>query len=605
MLPLASIPDFSNLTGLIQVWFAVVVMTLAGRLILRGGGGFGPQLVAGWGALCVVLTLWGVATSISLRYPAIGFTVVALGGLAVRGWRQDWADSWRVLAVAVPLLVVTGDMQPSQIDVFAVMIPNAAYLHDHGVFPSLAGAAAHSDVPVAPYNKEFVSLLGSLAGGGFAANAPSLFAIVLHLAAALLFARAVAAPGWAGAALGLALATLFDPAFAPRVAFSGLGEPHLAITLLCAGWLASESLERMAEGVRWPRALVPLALTLAALVNVKQQGIGLLLSFLGGVTVAAVLDRRAGGWGAVRAFAVAALPAFCLYLSWRGYVLLRFPEGELKPLAPEDWALGNLAEILKGVGGVILAKQYYFGCVAAVLGLTVWRPSWLSERAAAVLRMAAVAAVLYAGFLILTYVVHFKAEHSFFRYNAHLSLLVVLGLLLAGRDYCAGRSLPWLRPAGRVVVIIMLTAPLAGLHLLRYDLDRPQPQLRAAARALAQEVSDGDRVAVILTDDNTMAAIAFDSLLRYAAPRRPLIDISVAQTASSEVLAQAAAAGRRLAFVSCTDGNGLGLAPHAAALLSWREGGWSPVKLWTYPPVPPRRWWNWAGYLASEPFCLR
>lgn len=611
MLSLASIPDFSNLMGLVQACFAVVGMILAGRLILCGRGGFSLQLMAGWGALCLILTFWGIVSGLSLRIPTVAFAIFALGGVRAGDWRKDWADAWRVLAMALPLLAATADMQLSQIDVFAVMVPNSAYLSDYGVFPSMVGPEAHSDVPLAPYNKEFVSLLGGMMGGGYAATAPSQFAVLLHLAAALLLARLVAGdkavPSWGAAALGLALSTLFDPAFAPRVAFSGMGEPHLAITLLFAGWLAMRAMTEVAEGRTWPSVLLPLMLVLAVLVNIKQQGVGLLLAFLGGLLVAAALDQRVGLRTGLRIFGLCALPALVLYLSWRGYVLLRFPGGELKPLPRDEWALANLLEILKGVGGVIISKQYYFGCVAAVLGLATLRPGFLSDRAMAVLRMTAVTFILYAAFLILTYVVHFRAEHSFFRYNSHLSLLVVLGLVLAGCDYLASRPpIRHLVFLGRAVVVIMLVAPVAGIHLLRYDLDRPQPQLRAAARVLAQEISDGERIAVILSNDNGMSAIAFDSLLRFAPPRRSLVDMTISVTADPAVFARAVAEGRRLVFLSCTNDTGLAdLPPDAAVLFAWSDGVWKPVRSWTYPSVPPKRWWNWAGYLASEPFCLK
>ena len=384
-----------------------------------------------------------------------------------------------------------------------------------------------------------------------------------------------------------------------------MGEPHLAIALLFAGWLALEVMEDLAAGRTWPRAMIALALTLVVLVNIKQQGIGLLLAVLMGMLVAAARESRIGWRAGLRVFGLCALPALGLYLSWRGYVLVRFPEGELKPLPPEEWALASFLEILKGVGGVIISKQYYFGCVAAVLGLVAMRPGFVSVRTMALLRMTAVTFLLYAAFLILTYVIHFRAEHSFFRYNSHLSLLVVLGLSLTARDFLAVRPLPWLARSGRAVIVIMLAAPLAGLHLLRYDLDQPQPQLRAAARALAGEIDEGERIAVILTDDNGISAIAFESLLRFGAPRRPLVDMTISPSASPAVFAQAAAEGRRFVFLSCTNGSGLDFPPDTAVLLSLQDKAWTPVRRWTYPRPPPRHWWNWAGYLASEPFCIR
>jgi len=57
------------------------------------------------------------------------------------------------------------------------MLPNAGYLYDHAAFPSVAGPPSFSELPVATYNTEFVPFLGSLFGGGFAANALSLFTV--------------------------------------------------------------------------------------------------------------------------------------------------------------------------------------------------------------------------------------------------------------------------------------------------------------------------------------------------------------------------------------------------------------------------------------------
>ncbi len=609
------LPDPAQLTGFYQTCFAMAVMTLAGRLVLVGRGGPAAQFFAGWGALCLALTLWGVLTPASLRIPATLFALAAAGGLLIRRegeWRGDLAQVGRMAVIASPLLLVMADIAPSQSDALAVMLPNSAYIHDYGHFPTQDGPLTFTDVPVAPYNTELVSLLGTLAGGGYTANGPSLFTILLHLAAGLLLAGVVAGerrPGWAETALGLALATLLNPGFVPRVSFSGYGESPLAIGLLFVGWLSLTAMGDLAAGRR-PR-LLALGLALAAMVNVKQQGIGLFAAWVGGALAVAASDPRIGWRRGGRAVLAAALPAAALYLAWRGYVLTRFPAGELTPLPLAQWGWGELPVILRDTVVVMVRKPVHFIGVVLVLALLAWRPRWLGDTARRAQVLAAAAAVLYNGYLLLTFVGHFKAEHSFHRYNTHLSLLVVLALVLAARDALVAR--PGLlagnrrRVAGAVAVAVMLAAPLAARPLLRFDLDMPQPLLRQLARNLAAEIGPDDNVALILPGDNASVGDALDSLLRFEAPRRPTLGIGVFASAGPEIFARALRGRYRLALLSCTDAApALGLPANAAALLAWSEaGGWGAVKVWPYPPVPKRTWWNWTGFIAGEPFCLK
>jgi hypothetical protein len=86
--------------------------------------------------------------------------------------------------------------------------------------------------------------------------------------------------------------------------------------------------------------------------------------------------------------------------------------------------------------------------------------------------------------------------------------------------------------------------------------------------------------------------------LRFTPPRRPNLDL---REFTSGDPAEAAAAGYRLAFLSCTDGNTLGLPPHAAALLRLTDAGWQRVELWPYPETPERPRWN--QNLSGPPLC--
>ena len=72
------IPSWGELAG----WGGVLVATLLfiglGRLVSAGRAAPEVALVAGWGAACLLLMLWGIVSPVSLLWPA---AVVALLGL--------------------------------------------------------------------------------------------------------------------------------------------------------------------------------------------------------------------------------------------------------------------------------------------------------------------------------------------------------------------------------------------------------------------------------------------------------------------------------------------------------------------------------------------
>lgn len=598
------LPALSDLTGFGQTVFAIAVLTLAGRAALAGRGGPGMQFVAGWSLLSLALVGWGVVTAASLRQPAAAFALVSFAGLLPRGTRRaDLAEAGRMLAVALPLLAVMADVAPSQPDALYAIIPNAAYIADYGHFPTANGPAVHTDVPVAPYGQELVTFLGGLAGGGFQANGPSLVTVFLHLVAGLILARALAGgvPGWRHTALGLLLATLFNPAFVPRISLSGYGEAPLAVAFLAAVWLGARVLDEVAAGERRPRHALPLVLALAILINIKQQSIGVFAAFGGGALAAILSDPRLDRTAALRVLGAAMLPAIALYLAWRGYVASAFPAGELKPLPLSEWEWHLLPGILADMGRVVLRQPVYFLAAGTTVALAFRPPRALAPTTRRVLTIAATAFVLYCGFLLLTFVGHFRGEHSFFRYNMHLAMGEVLGLALAARDLWGTR----LARAGRLAVPLMLVAPLAAAPLLRFDRDWPQPRLRFLAQQVAGEIGPADRLALFLPDDNATVAAQLDALLRYAAPRRPQVDAAPWSNAAPASFAAATAAGYTRALVSCINNNHITNVPqNSAAWLVLQQDGWKVEKVWTYPPAPRRKWWNWTGFIAGEPLCL-
>ena len=148
----------ADLVGLAQIALAFLAMGLVGRLVGGRHAEFETDALAGWGLLSALLTLWGVATALSLRIPATGFLVAAALVLlwpARRPGAGAWAELGRLAVLALPILAIMATIQPSQSDIFMNLMPNAAYLDDHGVFPTAQGPDAHSFLPVAPYNTQF------------------------------------------------------------------------------------------------------------------------------------------------------------------------------------------------------------------------------------------------------------------------------------------------------------------------------------------------------------------------------------------------------------------------------------------------------------------
>ena len=103
------LPDLADLVGLGTTWLVAIILMLAGAALIGRRGPPEIQIGAGWGALCVLLTVWGVLVPLSLAVPATGFVLMALSVLALRSRRPSsgaWKAVGRVLLVSLPLWLV-------------------------------------------------------------------------------------------------------------------------------------------------------------------------------------------------------------------------------------------------------------------------------------------------------------------------------------------------------------------------------------------------------------------------------------------------------------------------------------------------------------------
>ncbi len=604
-----------------------LTFVLMGRRIARAA----PEvaLVAGWGAYCLLMTAWATLLPFSLR---LGFGMFAV--LAATGPREARAPStsreagapsgaWRTALLGAPLFLVLAPALPSQIDTWLNLLPNLAYLFDHAALPKDGGPPSWSFLPGAPYNTQFVGFAISLVSSGLqsrgmAGNALSLFNALLLCAAGLRLARVVALlparPAWWACAAGLLLAVPLNPGFVPRVFLASYGEAPLAVTLMFAVVLGADLFAAMRAGAPVAGLLACLALVLAAMVEIKQSALGLLLPFAGTLLVLGLaapgIERRR--WAA--AVGLAAAPALALYLLWRWYVLGHFAVGELKMLPLGQWHLALLPRIIGGIAWAIFQKATYFAAVAAVL-YAAWREARLRpwQRPAIVLALGAGLVAGFNAFLLFTYVAHFPAvwainAHSYFRYMSQLSLVIMLGLATwlrpAAAVWLARWPDAWRRRAAAGAIALTILLPVAGAHMLRFDLDAPQPLLWDLAHRTAALVPDGTRLALVMPGDGDDAV---GSLLRgvllFTPPRRPHLDFRSELAATPAALEDARRAGFTHALVTCAPGGLAGLPAGVSGLLAFDDGGWHPVAAWPLPTGLGRM--RYSAMLPHGAFCDR
>ena len=625
MLPAVSllVPSLTDLAGWAGAFFAALVFLGLGRLLAGARVAAEIALVCGWGGACFALTLWGIITPASLRIPALGLILLGAAGLVLPASRfvaGEWLALLRIFIVALPLLLVMASAQPSQPDTFYNLLPNAAYLSDHGFFPADDRPPAHSYIAGAPYNMQLASFVAAQVTGRFPPNAMIAFNLILQIVFGLLLARLVTgaeaeparAPDWRACALGYLLVFALNPGFVPRYDLSAYSEASVTVSIAVAGWLAAKIIDRAASGRGARRAAWLCALALAALVNIKQESVALAVgAAAGGLAVAATVTPTARR-EALKLMLISALPAALLYLGWRGYVLAHFAAGELKLAPMAQWQVQALPLILTNMAKAIGGKGVFYATLAAsfvIFGLSLRQHGRdMATRTAGVL---AGAFVVYNAALIFAYVALFPGEmgtdaHSYFRYSTHLSLLLMLTLLLQMRPIWRDAAWPgaagWKRAGQAALLLALVASPVGFLSYLRFDLEEPQLRVRELTREAASRIS-GDKLGLLLPGDNGSVATVAETALRILPPRHPEVELKVWNGDVSAGLADFTVSGYRSAVISCTPRD-FDLAPSAhGAFLVRDEAGWHATAVWSYAPPPAGG--RWSAVLSGKPLCLQ
>jgi len=606
------LPSWLDLAGWFEIVVASLIMIGLGRTAIKGHAPPESELLAGWGICALVFTGWGIATPISLRLPGILLATVGIAAHFPSGGRRspaEWRTLGRVAVLALPLLAIMASARPSLPDTWLNLLPNAAYLFDHDFFPADARPPAYSFIAAAPYNMQLVSFFGGTFLPFFTPSTMIDFNIVLLLAAGLLLARIMMQddtvfPRWPVLALGMLLAIPLNPGFDPRYHLSAYSETSVMVALLFAGWHAARALDRLSGQRDARNDLVLLALSLAVLVNIKQESVALAFGVVASSLVVALMARAQRG-KAVARILLAALPALLLYLGWRWYVLNHFALGELKGLPYEQWHIHELPLILLNMLRAIGERGVYFAILFIALAIAAWRiirrELDLGTRVAAMLLGTT---IIYNLALLGAYVAHFEGRmgieaHSYFRYNTHLGLLLIGTLVLYARDWrwseFGGR---WRRAMPTVVILLALLVPLPFLRMLRFDLEVPNLRTYQLAHEAATRIADDEHLLLILPGDNGTLPPTIEGVLRDLPPRRPNVVLDVASDFATGI----ANKDYPRALLSCAPA-GFALVPQGQGALLKRVGdAWQVEAHWTYPPPPPGA--RWSQVLAPAPLCL-
>ena len=304
---------------------------------------------------------------------------------------------------------------------------------------------------------------------------------------------------------------------------------------------------------------------------------------------------------------MAIFPALFLYALWRYHVAHAGVE-ELKPLPIAEWNWPRLPETAASALDVSVGKAALFrlrrhrhaGPADAVMAAGLdGHDSLLTFNAALF--------VLYNSFILVTYIAAFPAEmsieaHSYFRYNTHLSLVLVLSLALAVRDLGAGGRLgvAACRPPVRLIGScpcgagrFCKTAALRSRHAAAIGM--------GPGKEAGPICSDGDRLALLLPGDNDSVATMISGVLAETPPRRRMLDLLCRNTADPATLDEAARLGYPLALISCTPKGWEDLPAGEAALLRQDPDGWHLGRGWPYPADAAKQ--RWQHILSWGPLC--
>jgi hypothetical protein len=488
--------------------FVTVIFTVTGALFRW------PLQVAGWLFLAaLVISLWVV---VKRRLPLLpkGIARTALLGL--------------------PMILVVSAMYPSQWDEFAHWIPAAHYLFVWDSFPNADLPRSGASLPGYPYAMGFPVYLISHVAGRFIENATAVLNVLMMLAFAHMVARIIVAqgqsnskliadvpPSWWACATGILAVTILNPTFVQKLVLTAYGELPSGLTLALGIIIAWHMFKGLAEGDRKEARHQAwlLSLVLLLLISLKQSTLALFLILMFVVSVVALRDPKIKLRDYASLLPLLILPAIAIYVIWGHYVATYLVNSSHSIRPFDKWFWDILFDIIGQIFYVVSRKGGYFAPALFVSGLAIYALyRWRGSRDRMFL-MAGLAFLTYNFFLLVTYLSVFGRFDalrvvSFWRYNTHLGLILVVAFILVlgllYRRYLAKRA--WNRQWAICLPIILVLGLQVGLiHKLRFDVRATKIHIREIAPEIVSRLPKGASLMVVDPESDG----AYGTQMRY------------------------------------------------------------------------------------------
>jgi hypothetical protein len=621
-------PDAVALAGLAAIVGVAAALAAIGAWAAGRRRAAEIDLILGWGVIAAAFTLAGAVGLVAFTWVAVAAllaAVVATAAVRRRDGRLWSPGTLRLVALALPLLVLVAGMAPTQWDELRHWLPNARYLFEHDGFPATDRPASASAFPGYPHGLAFVGYLASRLAGRFVETAGALFNILLLLAFASLLVRIVREalagdprrlggamlerprdePGWGWCAIGALAVTALNPTFVAKIVLSAYGETGTAVALATGVALAWFALNALAAGDRAAAArhAWTLGLAASALVSVKQANLVLFAGLLAGVALVAARDPRIKARELLRLAPAALLLPLAVYAAWRIHLAVALPGSDF-PVRPfSQWSIALIPEISARMALIASKKGGYFLLMLVAGGFAVRALIRTRDPFDRLALLTGTVFAVYTAFLLFGYVALFGEYEgaraaSYWRYNMHLGLV---GLLFAAYGVARlvgdrrGASRAWrgARAAGFAAAAVVVVLPIAAAEKLRFDLAPDYRYIRGVAADMSRRLRPEHRLITVDPVDNGQ----FMVLLHYGLHGSAQVagEITAFDRGYPRIVGEIVAARNathlwlRRPDAAVVEVHGLALAPGSSYLLARRDGRWTVAGAWPEAGGDPAR----------------
>ena len=484
----------------------ILAATIALALILVGAGLGADRLAAGRVSPDIeapahaLIAGWAILSLVALACALLGarltLPVTAVGLFGLAGYLLSPRNTAIVLRLAAawlivaPLLLIASTTSPFMADEFTHWLPNTRFLLERDSFSAAADPNIWSGAPGYPPAVPLIGYaIGRSAGSG-SELAPKIFCVLLAAGFGLLLAGTLRRrlPSTAAIAAGVAFATVLNPFFDPRIAFTSYADvPSGFVLAFCvqACWQATENPDR--------HTALRSSATAILLVLLRETNIVLLAGLAAGL----LLMGRRGWWP----FVGLSVPGGSAFVLWRFFLWRESipPTALPRPLAEWDWTAPW--SVVKAVLTDRLAGNPVVGILGVLLLaglLATFMSRWRRTPAALrrLLLLSSTTAAVWIAFLAWSYVAVFTPQlatqgNSAWRYLSELGPLFILVFFSLLAAWLPDRSAPpvfansaAIRTAAAVVAFLV-PAALIALTRDHWRVECRYPDVAAVRRIAA------------------------------------------------------------------------------------------------------------------------